>query len=55
MVNAVNDANWIVFNSTAGPYIAVVDTSLFQSVIEIFMENPENVAGILLYEHVNKT
>lgn len=55
IVNNVDDAKWIVFNSTAGTYMAVVSTSVFNSVIELFMEYPTNVAGILIYENKNET
>lgn len=54
IVKDVSDAQWMVFNSTAGPYMAVVSTDLFHSVVELFMDNPGNVAGVLLYENATQ-
>lgn len=53
MINTVADAQWIVFNSTAGQYMAIVSTSLFNNVVDLFIEHPQNVAGVLLYQNVN--
>lgn len=50
MIKEINDALWLTQNGTAGPYIAVVSTALFHDIIEEFMNNPTNVAGILVYE-----
>ncbi|XP_053601840.1 nicastrin [Plodia interpunctella] len=52
MVRKIDDAQWIAFNGTAGPYMAVVSTAIFHEVIEILMSHPENVAGILLFANV---
>lgn len=49
IVSDVTDAQWIAFNSSAGPYIAVVDTSIFGDVVEVLMEYPDNVAGIVVF------
>ncbi|CAG4922292.1 unnamed protein product [Colias eurytheme] len=51
MIFDVADAEWIVHNSTAGPYVGVVSTSLFHSVIDLLISEPSNVAGILLYDN----
>ncbi|XP_045455287.1 nicastrin [Melitaea cinxia] len=52
MIQNVSDAQWLVHNSSAGPYMAVVSTWLFYDIIEILMHHPENVAGVLLYDNV---
>lgn len=52
MIKDVSDAQWLVENSTAGPYMAVVSTAQFNDVIELLMEQPANVAGILLYDNI---
>lgn len=54
MIESVDDANWIVFNSTSGPYMAVVSTVEFQTIIPILIERPQHVAGVLLYEDKNE-
>ncbi|XP_061712940.1 nicastrin [Cydia pomonella] len=54
MVKDVIDAQWLVFNGSAGPYMAVVSTATFQNVIELFLDNSDNVAGILLYENATE-
>lgn len=51
MVNDVSDAQWIAFNATAGPYVAVVSTSMFYDVIELLINHSDKVAGVLLYEN----
>ncbi|XP_072936066.1 nicastrin [Epargyreus clarus] len=51
MIREENDALWLVHNSTAGPYIAVVNTALFGDVIELLLAEPDNVAGVLLYDN----
>ncbi|CAH0600525.1 unnamed protein product [Chrysodeixis includens] len=51
MIKEINDAQWLVQNASAGPYMAVVSTAQFYDVIEIFMQQPANVAGILLYDN----
>lgn len=52
MIKEVSDAEWVALNASAGPYVPVVSTSQFHDVIEVFMENPDNIAGILLYENI---
>ncbi|XP_048006054.1 nicastrin isoform X2 [Leguminivora glycinivorella] len=54
MVKDVTDAQWLVFNGSAGPYMAVVSTATFQNVVDLLMDNPHNVAGILLYENATE-
>ncbi|CAG9575785.1 unnamed protein product [Danaus chrysippus] len=54
MISNISDAQWMVYNSSAGPYVAVVNTIVFNEVIEIFMQEPTNVAGILLYENATE-
>ncbi|XP_049887276.1 nicastrin [Pectinophora gossypiella] len=51
MVSSVSDVQWLVHNSSAGPYMAVVSTSLFYDVVELLMNYPDNVAGVLLYDN----
>lgn len=55
MITDVNDAKWLVTDATAGPYMAIVNTSLFNNVIELFMEKPENIAGVLIYDKNENT
>ncbi|CAH2099957.1 unnamed protein product [Euphydryas editha] len=50
MIRNVTDAQWLVYNSSAGPYVAVVNTWLFYDIIELLMNKSENVAGVLLYD-----
>lgn len=50
MIDGIGDAKWIITEALAGPYMAVVNTSLFDDVIELFMENPEKIAGVLVYD-----
>ncbi|XP_050360014.1 nicastrin [Nymphalis io] len=52
MIQNVTDAEWLIHNSSAGPYMAVVSTSLFYDVIELFMQQPDNVAGVLLFDNI---
>ncbi|XP_052737309.1 nicastrin [Bicyclus anynana] len=51
MVYNISDAQWLVHNSTAGPYMAVVSTALYYDVIELLLQEPANIAGILLYDN----
>ncbi|KAJ2946436.1 hypothetical protein O0L34_g12478 [Tuta absoluta] len=51
MINTLDDAQWIVQNATAGPYMAVVNTATFYSIVETLMDHPDNVAGVLLYDN----
>ncbi|XP_075985469.1 nicastrin [Anticarsia gemmatalis] len=51
MIRGVEDAQWLVQNSTAGPYMAVVSTALFYDVIELFMDQPAYISGVLLYDN----
>lgn len=51
MINNITDAQWMVTNGEAGPYVAVVSTALFPGIVEILMGNPLNVAGVLLYDN----
>lgn len=51
MISNIADAQWMVTNGNAGPYMAVVSTAVFQDIVEIFMDNPLNVAGVLLYDN----
>lgn len=51
MVKDVSDAQWLVNNGTAGPYVAVVSTRLFYDVVELLMGTPENVAGVIIYDN----
>ncbi|CAH0722537.1 unnamed protein product, partial [Brenthis ino] len=51
MIQNTSDAEWLVYNASAGPYMAIVDTVVFYDIIELLMKNPENVAGILLYDN----
>lgn len=55
MIRNVNDALWLVQNATAGPYMAVVSTILFDNVIEIFLEQPTEIAGVVLYENISNS
>lgn len=52
MIESLSDVEWVVFNGTAGPYVAVISTALFYDTVELFMEHPDNVAGILIYDSV---
>lgn len=54
MVKEVSDAEWVAFNSSAGPYVAVVSTAQFHNVIELFMAHPDNIAGILLFDNATE-
>lgn len=54
MISNISDAQWMIYNSSAGPYVAVVNTIVFNEVIELFMQEPSNVAGILLYENATE-
>lgn len=54
MIRDVGDAQWLVTNATASPYIAIVSTSMFSNVIEVFMEHPDNIAGVLIYENATE-
>ncbi|XP_013195444.2 nicastrin [Amyelois transitella] len=49
MVHNLEDAQWIAYNGTAGPYMAVVSTAIFHDVIEVLMSHSGHVAGILLF------
>ncbi|XP_030028007.2 nicastrin isoform X1 [Manduca sexta] len=53
MVDNISDAQWLVYNATEGPYMAVVSTSLFYDIVELFMSYPKNIAGVLIYDNVN--
>ncbi|KOB70276.1 Nicastrin [Operophtera brumata] len=55
MIRDIDDAKWLVTDAAAGPYMAVVNTSLFNNVIELFMENPDNIAGVLVYNRKDNT
>ncbi|CAH0405938.1 unnamed protein product [Chilo suppressalis] len=50
-VRELSDANWLVKNATAGSYMAIVNTALFREVIDTFLKQPENIAGVLLYHN----
>lgn len=54
MIKEINDALWLTQNASAGPYIAVVSTSLFHDVVDELINYPKNVAGILVYENANQ-
>ncbi|CAK1599778.1 unnamed protein product [Parnassius mnemosyne] len=51
MIYDVTDAQWLVYNATVGPCIAVINTALFHDVIELLMAKPANVAGIIVYHN----
>lgn len=51
MINDISDTAWLVNNATAGPYMAVVSTSMFLDVIDLFLLTPDNIAGILVYQN----
>ncbi|CAH2267190.1 jg2922 [Pararge aegeria aegeria] len=51
MIYNISDAQWLVHNSSAGPYMAVVSTTLYYDIIEILLRYPDNIAGILLYDN----
>lgn len=51
MIKNIADAQWMVTNGNAGPYMAVVSTALFPGIVEILMGNPLNVAGVLLFDN----
>ncbi|KAJ0181165.1 hypothetical protein K1T71_003250 [Dendrolimus kikuchii] len=52
MISDITDAQWIAFNSSAGPYMAIVNTDIFKDVIEVLMGHPENVAGVVIFNNV---
>lgn len=54
MIRAVSDAEWMTLNGTAGPYTAVVSTSMFREIVEVLMQHPTNVAGILVYDNATE-
>ncbi|CAG9783039.1 unnamed protein product [Diatraea saccharalis] len=45
------DANWLVNNASAGPYMAIVSTMMFNQVIDTFLKQPGNIAGVLLFHN----
>ncbi|KAM3966462.1 nicastrin [Aphomia sociella] len=51
MIRDVSDAQWLALNATAGPYMAVVSTLMFHSVVDILMDHSHNVAGILVFDN----
>ncbi|XP_041974458.1 nicastrin [Aricia agestis] len=51
MVRDISHAQWVVYNATAGPYMPVVSTSVFNIVIELLLEEPSNIAGILVFHN----
>ncbi|XP_045760866.1 nicastrin isoform X3 [Maniola jurtina] len=51
MIYNISDAQWLVHNGSAGPYMAVVSTALYYDVIELLLQEPDNIAGILLYDN----
>ncbi|KAI5632519.1 nicastrin domain-containing protein [Phthorimaea operculella] len=51
MINTLDDVQWMVHNATAGPYMVVVNTATFHSIVETLMNHPDNVAGVLLYDN----
>ncbi|XP_069354444.1 nicastrin isoform X1 [Maniola hyperantus] len=51
MIYNISDAQWLVRNGSAGPYMAVVSTSLYYDVIELLLQEPDNIAGVLLYDN----
>lgn len=53
IVENIGEAQWLVYNASAGPYMAIVSTSLFQDIIELFMENAQNVAGVLMFNNAS--
>lgn len=53
IVENMNEAQWLVYNASAGPYIAIVSTSLFQDIFELFMEKSQNIAGVLIFDNAN--
>lgn len=55
MIRDIDDAKWLVTDAAAGPYMAIVNTSLFNNVIELFMEKPENIAGVLVFDRNDNT
>lgn len=55
MVDDIDDAKWLVTEAAAGPYMAIVNTSLFNNIIALFMEKPTNIAGVLVYDEKKNT
>ncbi|CAK1548578.1 unnamed protein product [Leptosia nina] len=51
MIKEISDAQWLISNSSAGPYVAVVSTSLFNNIIDLLIAEPNHVAGVLLYDN----
>lgn len=51
MIQNKTDAEWMIYNASAGPYMAVVNTVVFYDVIDLLLEKSHNVAGILLYDN----
>lgn len=54
MIKEINDAHWLIQNATAGPYMVVMSTSMFTDVIEMLMQQPSIIAGILVYDNVTE-
>ncbi|KAL4709189.1 hypothetical protein ACJJTC_008117 [Scirpophaga incertulas] len=46
-----SEAEWIVHNATAGPYMAVVSVLLFNSIIDMFLKKPDNIAGVVVFDN----
>lgn len=51
LIRDVSDAQWLTQNATAGPYMAVVGTSLFYDVMDLLLDQPQNVAGVLVFDN----
>ncbi|XP_059049016.1 nicastrin [Achroia grisella] len=51
LIRDLSDAQWLALNATAGPYIAVVGTSLFHGVMDVLLDYPQNVAGVLVFDN----
>lgn len=54
MIKEIHDAHWLLQNATAGPYMVVLSTSLFSDVIELLMEQPAIVAGIVVHDNITE-
>ena len=51
MIQNKSDADWMTYNASAGPYMAVVNTVVFYDIIDLLIQKSDNVAGILLYDN----
>nr|XP_021182920.2 nicastrin [Helicoverpa armigera] len=55
MIKDISDAQWLMQNASAGPYMAVVSTAMFYDVYELLLSQPALIAGVLLHDNVTRS